>query len=83
MAEPNRPTVSSAEMTDVFVAQPAIGQEVWALTKGGTITRVVWNSASWEFFEAWYPFLKIPESVKIRMSSKYKPKENDDARPSL
>ena len=79
MAEANRPTVTSAEMQDALINPPQNGQKVWALGKGGVVTQVVWNARSWEFFEAWYHFLKIPESVKQRMANYHKPKEESEA----
>jgi hypothetical protein len=78
MAELNRPTVVTAEMQDALINPPQNGQKVWALSKGGVVVQVIWNSRSWEFFEAWYHFLKVPESVKKRMSGYYAPKENSN-----
>ncbi len=79
MSEPNRPTVQVTEMFDALTNPPQNGQKVWALGKGGVITQVVWNARSWEFFEAWYPFLKVPKSVKERMANYYKPEEESEA----
>lgn len=77
MSEPNRPTVRQAEMIDAHICPPQIGQRVWALGKGGCVTQTTWNSRSIEFFEAWYEFLKIPPTVKERMSNYHKPKESN------
>lgn len=75
MSEPNRPTVRQAEMVDAHIAPPRVGQRVWALGRGGCVVQTVWNNESINFFEAWYEFLKIPATVKERMSDRHKPKE--------
>lgn len=75
MSDPNRPTVESATMIDAHKEQPRNGQTVWALGRGGCAVQTTWNSESINFFEAWYPSLKVPQSVKDRMRDYYKPKE--------
>ncbi len=75
MSEPNRPTVRQAEMIDAHITPPRNGQLVWALGRGGVIAQTTWNDESINFFEAWYEFLKVPETVKERMRNYYKPKE--------
>lgn len=74
MSDPNRQTVHQAEMIDSHIRQPMNGQIVWAVGRGGCAVQTTWNSKSIEFYEAWHPCLKLPQTVKDRMRDYYKPK---------
>lgn len=76
MSDPNRPTVATATMIDAHIEQPQVGQTVWAVGKGGCAVQVVWRSDSINFYEAWHPSLKLPQTVKERMRDYYKPKND-------
>lgn len=72
MSDPHRVTVHETAMIDAHVEQPRIGQLVWALSQAGVVIQMTWTTDSINHYDAWYPFLKIPESVKERMRNRYK-----------
>lgn len=71
MSEPNRQVVNATEMINAHVAPPRVGQEVFALTRGSVVVRMTWARESIDFYDAWYPFLKVPADVKKLQSERY------------
>lgn len=72
MSDPDRLTAAVVVMHDAVTNPPPNGMRVHALNIGGVMCQTTWNSESHKFFEAWHPYLKVPQSVKSRMSSRYK-----------
>lgn len=77
MSEHDRAVAVSAHMIDAVLLPPPNGTRVHALNCGGVMCQTTWNSESHKYFEAWHPYLKVPQSVKQRMSERHKPKGND------
>ena len=73
MSEHDRPVVESTTMFDAHTTPPQNGQKVFALSVGGVMVQIVWNKDSINHFDAWHPYLKVPESVKQRQRDRYKP----------
>lgn len=66
MADIDRPTVKEAEMFDAMLVPPPIGMRVWALNEGGCVVPTIVDSNFYNQFDAWYHYIKVPESVKQR-----------------
>jgi hypothetical protein len=75
MSEPDRITVHSTSMIDAHLQPPPAGTRVFALNRGGVIVQTVWKSNSIDDFDAWHPYLKVPDTVRKRQSERYQPKE--------
>lgn len=71
MSDPDRPTVKETDMIDCLVRMPSAGSRVWALQHGGSVVPTVVDSRFAQFFDAWYPYLKVPESVKKRQLERF------------
>jgi len=71
MSDPNRPVVTATEMINAHITPPQTGKEVFALTRGGTVVRMTWARDSIDFYDAWYPFLKVPADVKKIQTDRY------------
>lgn len=64
MADHNRPTLTAVQMKNAHVEPPLAGQRVWALTHGNKVVEVEWKTDSIRYFDAWYPYVKVPQEIK-------------------
>ena len=71
MSDPDRIVSEFTYMRDALTDPPPVGMRVHALNQGGVMVQAVWTSESQKFFEAWHPYLKIPKTVKDRMSKRH------------
>lgn len=72
MAEIDRPTVTATAMTNAHTNPPSSGSKVWALNHGGCVVPLVWTTRSIELYDAWYPYLKVPQDVKDIQAERYR-----------
>jgi hypothetical protein len=79
MSEPNRPAVAATEMINAHITPPRLGQEVFALTRGSVVVRMTWARDSINFYDAWYPFLKVPADVKKLQTDRYLERKYDES----
>lgn len=81
MSDPDRIVVPTAIMYDAQLNPPPNGTRVHALNLGGVMVQTIWNSESHKYFDAWHPYLKVPDSVKQRRMKRHQHQES--ACPSL
>lgn len=62
-----RPTREVVYLTDTDYEKPNPGETVLAISLGGKLCEVVWNSKSHEHFHAWMPYPKVPKVVKMKL----------------
>lgn len=79
MSDPDRITAHSTAMIDAHLQPPPVGMRVFALNRGGVIVQTVWKSDSLNDYDAWHPYLKVPETVRRRQRDRYHPPTEESA----